>query len=178
MNKTIVTFGTIAGIIVTVMMVFSSYQLYHNKEEFEPNAVVGYLSMLVAFSFIFVGIRNYRNKHSGGVITFGKAFKIGFLIALIASVFYVGIWLIEYYYFIPDFMDRYVDFVLVQAKAEGLNAAQIQAKAQEMEMYKEWYRSPILVVLLTFSEILPLGIVVALISALILKRKPLADYSA
>jgi len=171
MKKTILTFGTIAGIIVTAMMVFSSYQLYHNQEEFEPNAVVGYLSMLVAFSFVFVGIRNYRNKHNGGVITFGKAFKIGFLIALIASFFYVGVWLVEYYYFIPDFMDKYVDFVVNQAKAEGLTAAQIQAKTQEMEMYKEWYRSPVLVVLLTFSEILPLGIVVALISALILKRK-------
>ena len=171
MKKTILTFGTIAGIIVTAMMVFSSYQLYHNQDEFQPNAVVGYLSMLVAFSFIFIGIRNYRNNHSGGVISFGKAFKIGFFIALVATIFYVGVWLIEYYYFIPDFMDKYADFALQQAKDEGLTVVQIQAKAQEMEMYKQWYQSPILVILLTFSEILPLGIIVSLISAFILKKK-------
>lgn len=174
MKKTVLKFGLIAGCIVTAMMVFSTYQLYGNEEKFEPSAVFGYLSMLVAFSFIFVGIRNYRNQHNGGVITFGKAFKIGFLIALIASVFYVVVWLVEYYFFIPDFMDRYADFVLNQAKSEGLSAAQLQVKVEEMEMYKDWYKNPIFLILLTFAEILPLGTVIALISSLILMRKTAA----
>ncbi len=177
MKKTVLTFGFIAGLIVTAMMVFSSYQCYNNSEQFEPSMVVGYLSMLVAFSFVFVGIRNYREKFNGGTITFGKAFTIGLLIALVASTMYVVVWLIEYYYFIPDFMDKYMDFVVRQGKEEGLTAAQLQVKMDEMEMYKEWYKSPILVILLTFSEILPLGIVIALISALILKRKSVTSSS-
>lgn len=177
MKKTVLTFGFIAGLIVTAMMVFSSYQCYNNSEQFEPSMVVGYLSMLVAFSFVFVGIRNYREKYNGGTITFGKAFTIGLLIALVASTMYVVVWLIEYYYFIPDFMDKYMDFVVRQGKEEGLTAAQLQVKMDEMEMYKEWYKSPILVILLTFSEILPLGIVIALISALILKRKSVTSSS-
>jgi len=172
MKKTILIFGSIAGTIVTAMMVFSTYQCYNNQENFEPSMVLGYLGMLLAFSFVFIGIRSYRNNHNAGVITFGKAFKIGFLIALVASIFYVGVWLIEYYYFIPDFMDKYTDFVIHQAKEEGMTAAQIQAKVQEMETYKEWYKNPLMVILLTFSEILPLGIIVSIISALILKKKP------
>ncbi|WP_026705911.1 DUF4199 domain-containing protein [Flavobacterium soli] len=177
MKKTILTFGFIAGLIVTAMMVFSTYQCYNNSEQFEPSMVIGYLGMLVAFSFVFIGIRNYREKYNNGTITFKKAFTIGLLIALIASTMYVVVWLIEYYYFIPDFMDKYMDFVIRQGKEEGLTAAQLQVKMDEMEMYKEWYKSPILVILLTFSEILPLGIVIALISALILKRKNRASSS-
>lgn len=170
MRKTILTFGLIAGIIVTSMMVFSTYQLFTIKEKFEPNAIIGYSGMLVAFSFVFLGIRHYREKHNGGIITFEKAFTIGLLIAFIASLFYVVGWLVEYYYFFPDFMDRYIDFVLIQAKSEGQTVEEIQAKLKEMEMYKEWYKNPVLLILLTIAEILPLGIIVGLISALILKR--------
>ncbi|MDR6967813.1 hypothetical protein J2X31_001825 [Flavobacterium arsenatis] len=172
MKKTILIFGSIAGIIVTTMMVFATYQCYNNQENFEPSMVLGYLGMLLAFSFVFVGIRNFRNNYNGGVITFGKAFKVGFLIALVASIFYVGVWLIEYYYFIPDFMDKYIDFVINQSKAEGLTDAEMQVKIQDMETYREWYKNPLMVILLTFSEILPLGIIVSLISALILKKNP------
>src|ERR1017187_9822075 len=69
--------------------------------------LIGYASMLVALSLVFVGIRNYRDKYNNGVISFGKAFKIGIMIVLIASTIYVVAWLIDYFFFIPDFMEKY-----------------------------------------------------------------------
>ncbi|MBX9692003.1 MAG: DUF4199 domain-containing protein [Cyanobacteria bacterium] len=151
-------------------MVIATVMCYNNPD-FKSSEITGFTGMLLAFSFIFLGIRNFREKRSNGIITFGKALRIGLLIALIASTCYVVAWLIEYYFFLPDFMEKYSAFQLKEAKTSGLNAAAIQEKAQEMAKYKAWYKNPLLIILLTFMEILPFGVVVALISALILKKK-------
>ncbi len=133
----------------------------------------GYAAMVVAFSFVFVGIKNYRDKYCNGVITFGKAFKTGFYITLIASTMYVITWLIVYYLFIPDFMEKYSEHIINAAKAAGETASEIDAKIAEMKPYQEMYKNPLFVVLLTYMEILPVGLLITAISALILKKKPM-----
>src|SRR5882757_4740329 len=101
MKKNIIIYGLIAGIVVSVLMLFS----VSNINDFNIGLFVGYTSMLIAFSFVFVGIKNYRDKYNAGVISFGKAFKIGIMIVLIASTIYVVAWLIDYFFFIPDFLE-------------------------------------------------------------------------
>lgn len=170
MKKNIVVCGLIGGLILATVMVVST-SLCYAKNDFEGNMVLGYASMILAFSLIFVGVKNYRDKFSDGVISFGKAFKIGFFISLIASTMYVLTWLVDYYFFIPDFMDKYTAHILQQARAEGLDAAAMQAKAAEMDSYKAMYKNPLVVVLFTYLEVLPIGLIVSLICALILKKK-------
>ena len=153
------------------MMIYSTVQCYRNAD-YEGSMVLGYAAMLVAFSFVFVGIKNFRDKYNHGVISFGKAFKIGLYISLIASSMYVVVWLIDYYLFIPDFMDKYGAHVLKEAKNAGASAAEIEEKITEMAEFKELYKNPIFVVLITYSEVLPIGLIISLISALILKKKP------
>ncbi|SEK80082.1 DUF4199 domain-containing protein [Parapedobacter koreensis] len=170
MKRTAIVFGLISGVIITAMMVYGVYLCYH-KEDFKGNTTMGYTAMVVAFSFIFVGIRNYRNKYLGGFISFGKAFKTGLFIALVASTIYVLVWLVYYYGFIPDFMDKYAGYVLRTAEAEGATPAELAAKTEEMATFKELYKSPVMVVLITYAEVLPLGLIIALFSALVLKRK-------
>lgn len=170
MKNIIIRNGVIAGFVVTIMMIVSTALMY-NDEQFEPSMAVGYIGMFIAFSFVFVGIKSYRDKYNHGSITFGQAFKIGLLITLIASTFYVVTWLVEYYVFIPDFMDRYSDFVSRQIERENLPLNEVQEKMAFLEKQKEWYKNPLFVILLTYSEILPIGIIVSVISALILKRK-------
>jgi len=174
MKKTIFTYGLIAGVIVATIMVIS-IQMCYNNPNFEPSMLVGYASMIVAFSMIFIGIKNYRDKFLGGSITFGKAFKMGLWIAFIASTMYVVTWLIYYYFFIPDFMEKYSQMVLNNLNKDGATAAEIAKKTEEMEMYGEMYKNPLFVILLTYSEVFPIGLVISLITALILKRKPHAD---
>jgi hypothetical protein len=106
MKKYVLKYGAISAAIVTLWMLCSIAYCY-TIGTFEGNMWLGYASMLLAFSFIFVAIKTYRDKHNGGAITFGQAFKIGLFISLIVSTVYVIAWLIDYYFFIPDFMDRY-----------------------------------------------------------------------
>lgn len=170
MKKTVLIFGLIAGLIVTGMMFYSTYKMKVTGD-MKDSMVMGYATMIIAFSFIFVGIRNYRNKYCGGYISFGKAFKVGALITLIAGTMYVGVWLIEYYFFFPDFIDVYSQCVIKNAQAEGATAAVINDKQNELATMKEWYGNPLFVILLTYLEIIPVGLIIALISALILKKK-------
>ena len=170
MKKTVLTFGLIAGLIVTAMMVYSTYRISVTKD-MNDSMVMGYATMIVAFSFIFVGIRNYRNKYLGGYISFGKAFKIGALITLVAGTLYVGVWLIEYYFFFPNFMELYSECVIKNAQSEGATAAVLNEKKLELATMTEWYKNPLFVILMTYLEIVPVGLIIALISALILKKK-------
>lgn len=169
MKKIILVCGLIAGFIITAMMVTTTAVCYHT-ESFESNMVLGYASMILAFSLIFVGVKNFRDNYNGGIISFGKAFKIGLYITLIASTMYVVVWLIDYYVFIPDFMDRYTTHVLKEARINGATSTELAKQADEMKSYKEMYKSPFMVILLTYSEVIPVGFVVSLLCALFLKR--------
>src|SRR5690606_2909125 len=115
-------------------------------------------------SLIFIGIRNYRNNHSGGVVSFKKAFKVGVMITLVAATLYVVVSLIYMYQFAPDYMDRYADYVLRHS-----SPMELEAKTESMESLKAMYKNPLFAILFTYMELLPLGLIVALISALILK---------
>ncbi|MCF2444083.1 DUF4199 domain-containing protein [Dyadobacter sp. CY345] len=170
MKRNIIVCGLISGAILTAMMVTSTAYCYKN-ENFEGNMVVGYAVMILAFSLIFVGVKNYRDKYNNGIVSFGEAFKIGAYITLIGSTMYVVVWLFEYYLFIPDFMEVYSAHVINQAKASGETTAEISSKTEEMATYKEMYKNPLFVVLLTYAEVLPIGLIVSAISALILKKR-------
>lgn len=165
MRKIVLIFGLIIGTILCVNMVVMVNMMYANTN-FKGNDIVGYAAMVILFSLIFFGVRNYRNKQLNGVIPFGKAFKTGALIALVASTMYVIIWLFYYYLFVPDFIDVYTSYVL-----NNCTAADLPAKTAEMANFKEMYKNPLFVILITYSEVLPIGLVVALVSALILKKR-------
>lgn len=138
---------------------------------FENGMIYGYASMLLAFSLIFVGIKNYRDKYNNGYVSFGKAFRIGLYISLIASTIYVGTWLINYFYFMPDFMDKYAAHVIERMKTSGATDAAIAEKTKEMADFKVLYQNPFINAAVTYMEILPIGLLISLIAAAILKRK-------
>ena len=165
MKKIVLVFGITIGLVFCANIGFMVYWMYHNPD-LKGSDIVGYAVMVVVFSLIYIGVRNYRNKQLDGFISFGRAFKTGALIALLGSAIYVAAWLFSYYLFVPDFMDVYSDYVLKNCTPEDL-----PAKTKEMADFKELYKNPLFVILITFSEVLPIGLVVALVSALILKRK-------
>jgi len=169
MKQTVLFYGLIAGLIVAAMLIITTTMCYHD-ENFQSSMTLGFGTMFIAFGTIFIAVKKVRDKYNGGVITFGKAFLTGLYVALIASTIYVAVWLVDYYVFIPDFMDKYTAHVLKEVKADGGTAQEMQAKIDEMKSYKELYKNPLYVVLLTYMEILPLGIVVSLLSAFIFKR--------
>ena len=165
MKKNVIVFGLIIGVILCINMIYM-VNLFYTNPDFKSNDYIGYAAMVVVFSLIFFGVRHYRNKKNDGYITFGKAFKIGALITLVASTMYVVVWLFYYYLFVPDFLDQYMSYVLKKTPAED-----IAAKTSEMENFKEMYENPFFVILLTYAEVVPVGLLVSLVSAFILKKK-------
>ena len=95
---------------------------------FEKGEVIGYTTMVVAFLLIFFGIRSYRDNVAGGSVGFGRAFAVGALIALVASVFYVATWQVVYYKLVPDFGEKYQAHLIEEARAEGESQAAIDEK--------------------------------------------------
>jgi Protein of unknown function (DUF4199) len=173
MKKNILIYGLTSGIVVSTLMLLSISYLGHGEGgvDYNTSLLIGYASMLIAFSLVFVGIRNYRDKYNGGVISFGKAFKTGILIVLIASTLYVIAWLIAYFFFMPNFFDEYTVQMLNELKASGAAQAEIDKRTTEMVNFSNMYKNPFFNAMMTYVEILPVGLVVTLISALLLKRK-------
>ena len=173
MKKNVLIYGLISGTIVSIIMLITVNYYSHceGNVDYSTSMLIGYASMLLAFSLVFVGTRNYRDKYNNGIISFGKAFKIGSLIVLIASTMYVVAWLIDYYFFIPDFLEKYSANMLAELKSSGASQAEIDAQIKEMAWFSELYKNPFFNALMTYLEILPVGLVVTLISSLILKRK-------
>ena len=173
MKKNILIYGLISGVIVSAIMLFSMNYYSHCEGDVDWNTsmLIGYASMLIAFSMVFVGIRNYRDKFNNGTISFGKAFKIGIMIVLIASTLYVISWLICYFFFIPDFLDKYGAREIETMKMNGATLTEIENKTKEMAEFARMYNNPLFNAMMTYAEILPVGLIVTLISSFILKRK-------
>ena len=173
LKKNITIYGLIAGIVVSALMLTSVNYLSHceGNVDYNTSMLIGYASMILALSLVYVGIRNYRDKYNNGVISFGKAFKTGILIVLIASTVYVIAWLIDYYFFIPDFAEKYSAHMLSELKESGASQLEIDKKTKEMENFIIMFKNPFFNAMMTYVEILPVGLVVTLISSLLLKRK-------
>lgn len=173
MRKNIIIYGLIAGIVVSVLMLSTVNYLSHceGNVDYNTSMLIGYASMLLAFSLVYVGIRNYRNNYNGGLISFGKAFKIGIIMVLIASTIYVAAWLIYYYCFDPHFMENYAAQDLAELKASGANQSEIDKETKKMADMVTMLKNPFFNAMMAYVEILPVGLIVTLISSLILKRK-------
>jgi hypothetical protein len=170
MKKTVLTFGLISGVISSLMMVATVPFLH--KIGFTQGLVIGYTAIVLSFLLVFFGIRSYRDNVGNGQITFLKAFAVGISITLISCVCYVVTWEVVYYNFLPDFWDKYGAHLVEKLRAAGASPAAIEAKLQEVAKYKELYKNPLLNAVLTFIEPFPIGLVITLISALVLRRKP------
>ncbi len=169
MKKTVLTFGLISGFIMIAMMTISL--LLSDRIGFGHNLVLGYTILVLGSLLIFFGIRSYRENIGGGQISFGRAFAVGILITVVASVCYVVCWEIIYFNFMPDFADKYAAYIVEQARAGGATQQVIDAKLAEMKGLKALLDNPLYNGLMTFAEPFPIGLLVTLISAAVLRTR-------
>jgi len=169
MRKIVLTFGLIAGAILSVMMLITIP--FHDQIGFDKGLIIGYTTMVLAFLMVFFGVRSYRDNVAGGSVTFGRAFGVGLLITIVASVCYVATWQFIYYRLVPDFGDKYAAHAVEEAKKSGATDAQIAAKTREMAELNQKLKKPLVNIALTFLEPLPVGILFTLITAVALSRK-------
>lgn len=158
------------GLSATVLAAFIAVLgLYHDSSGWVASLAFGYSIMLVAMSFIFVGVKRFRDVERGGVIGFWRAFGLGLLIALIAGTAYALIW--EVYLALTGnvFMDKFIAKQLAEYRATGMSAAKLAAKAAEFDDMRAMYANPLIRIPMTFSEAAPVGLLVALVSAALLR---------
>ena len=169
MKRTVFTFGLIAGAIMAAMMLIT--MVFMKEIGFDKGEIIGYTTMVLAFLMTFFGIKSYRDNVAGGAISFGRALTLGLMITGVATLCYVATWEVIYYRFAPDFGDRYAAYSVEKAKQSGATQAQVDAKMKQMADFKEMYKNPFVNAALTFLEPLPVGLLVAVISAALLRRK-------
>src|SRR4029077_7752704 len=170
MQKTILTFGLISGALSSPMMVATVP--FMDKIGFDKGEYLGYTAIVLSFLLVFFGIRSYRDNVGNGQITFTKAFAVGISITLISCIFYVVTWEVLYFNFLHDFMDKYGAYMIEKLKAWGASPAAVQTQLQQLKKDKELYENPLFNAAITFIEPFPIGLVITLISAAVLRRKP------
>ncbi len=169
MRKIVLTFGLIAGAILSVMMVIT--MPFHDQIGFDKGMIIGYTTMVLAFLMIFFGVRSYRDTVAGGRVTFGKAFQIGILITLVATVCYVATWQVVYRKLVPDYDEKYTAYALEKARQEGASPEELAEQERELTEFWEQYQNPLVNIAFTSLEPLPVGLVFTLVTAGVLSRK-------
>ena len=169
MRKIVLTFGLIAGAVLSVMMLLTLP--FHDQIGFDKSLVIGYTTMVMAFLMVYFGVRSYRDNVAGGSVGFGRAFIVGLAITLVASACYVATWQVLYYRFMPDYLDKYAAYAIEKAKKSGATQAEIDATAKEMADFGVMYKNPLVNAAFTLLEPLPVGLLFTLVSAGILSRK-------
>jgi hypothetical protein len=169
MKKTVLIFGLISGAVAASLMFLT--MPFADRIGFDRGLIVGYTTIILSFLLVFFGIRSYRENIGGGAISFSRAFAVGILITLISCVCYVLAWEILYYKFMPDFAAKFTAHAIDRLKASGASAQAIQAKMEEMKNLKRILDNPLLNAAATFIEPFPVGLIITLISALILRKR-------
>jgi hypothetical protein len=172
-RKVTLTFGLIAGAIVSVFLGIG-IALWEKSGIVVENALVGYATMVIALSMVFFGIKSYRDNYQGGKIRFWKGFQVGLLITLIASLMYAITW--ETYNQVSPsssaaFIDYYARCQIDKLKEKGVSAAEIDQEVKKMDNFKRMYGNPAIRFGMTLMEILPVGIIITLICAAVLRKK-------
>ncbi len=168
MSRIIVFFGIAAGLIVAVPMCL----LVANAEpgSAATSHFTGYLIMLLALSLVFLGVKRLRDRELGGVIRFVPALLAGLGISAVASVIYVIGWEITLAITDFAFIDSYSNSAVEAARAKGASAAEVEALIVKMAEFREQYANPFFRMPVTFIEIFPVGCLVSLISAALLRN--------
>src|SRR5215469_2118591 len=168
MKNLILRYGRIAGLVVGVPLSLMTI-LYKGHTDSIWGMVVGYLTMLIALSAVFVAIKRYRDTDLGGVITFWPAFGLG--ISVVAGIFYVAAWEAACAIAHLDFGTAYANAIIAEAKAKGVTGAALDQVIAQMNQFKANYANPLYRWPMTFIEIFPVGVLVSIISAALLQNR-------
>lgn len=171
MMDRIFLFGTMSGLIVIGAMIGVFVATSGQPEMGQHSEFLGYSIMLVALSMIFFGVKSYRDRELGGVIRFLPAFMMGIGISVVAGIIYVLVWEVYMAFTNYTFMDAFVSSYIAKQKAAGVTGADLAKVVAEMEAMKVQYANPLFRLPMTFMEIFPVGFLISLLSAAVL-RKP------
>ena len=168
MKKIIIRYGAISALLISGLMAIST--ALSSQIGFDNSEIVGYASLVISFLVIFFAVRAYYKNNPEVKVAFLKSLSIGLLITLISSVAYVIVWLILYYTVFPDFWDKYGAHLVEKLHKSGVAQSEIDKQVNTLKSYRELYKNPLYNAAFTFMEPLPVGILISLISAAVIRR--------
>ena len=171
MLRIILIYGLIGAVIVGGPLLWGMLTFDVNSGEMPENgALIGYATILVALTGVFLGVKHYRDKEKGGVIKFMPALGVGLGISAVASLGWVIAWEISLAVTKFDFVTAYYGALIEQAQADGATAEKIAQMRTEQEGFASMYSNPVIRMGITFVEMFPIGVVISLISAALLRN--------
>ena len=168
MKKTVLRFGLYGAVTICILFLLTWFLL--KDSNFEFSEALGYLSMVVALSFVYFGIKNFRDQENEGTISFTKGLIIGIFISLITAIAFGIIDVIYITYINPDFTETYYNEA-VEEMRQQLSAAEFEVKLKELEQQKALFSNSLFAFALMSGTVLVIGFIISLISALLLQRK-------
>ncbi len=168
MLRIILTHGIVGA---NILLIAIAIAYFAGKDSIFGGLAFGYLTMLLALTTVFIGVKSYRDRELGGVIKFGRAFWVGLSIASIAAVAYLIGWELFHLATNYTFGQEYADSLVAAKIADGLEGPALEDYRAETQKFAEMYLNPFFRLPITLLEIAPIGLLVTLISGAIL-RKP------
>ncbi|SEP93838.1 Protein of unknown function [Hyunsoonleella jejuensis] len=152
MKQTILKYGGYGAIVG--FLIFVIHLALGKDLDFGTLEILGYVSIFVSLSFIYFGIRYYRDKINNGKISLGNALLIGVLISVLVGI---GIGIADYIYtqyINPNFFKDYTQMLIEEGRGDEV----IEMTSTTGALF--------MLVLVTI-----IGFIISLISGLILQRK-------
>jgi hypothetical protein len=168
MFRNILTYGVVAGLLVGVPL--SAIVINSHGHSQNYGMAIGYLIMLIGLSAVFVGVKRYRDHDLGGVIGFWQALGMGLAISVVAGIIYVIAWESACAIAHLDFASAYAKIMIDQERAKGVSGAALAKFIAEMDAFKSSYANPLYRWPMTFIEIFPVGVLVSLATAGLLRN--------
>jgi hypothetical protein len=168
MLRVVIGYGLIAGLLVSVnfFWVLTSDPASHTGSGY----VYGYATMIIALTAVFLGIKHYRDKALGGVIRFGQAVLVGLGISAVASLIYVVGCELCLALSGMDFGSVYGQAMVDAARQKGASGAELEKVVADAQAFAKSYANPLYRMPMTFIEIFPVGLLITLISAAVLRN--------
>ena len=176
MKKIILTYGLIAGVLSMIFTFLIATLCDRDMIDFSKAELVGYASMVIALSMIFFGIKSYRDNYGSGTITFWKGVQIGILITAIGSVMYIAgaeLYTVINPGFAPRVTEKYKEYEARKWAQKGASQAEIDAAVQQMTEMVKMMENPLVRFGIYLIEIFPVGVIITLLSAALLRKREL-----
>jgi len=171
MLRIILIYGIIGGVIVGAPMLWGMLTFDVSAGEMPENgAIIGYTTMLLALTGVFLGVKHYRDRELGGVVKFWPALGVGLGIGAVASLGWVIAWEISLMATKFDFASMYGQMMLEQAQKDGANAEKLAQVAKDNQAFAVMYANPVARMGITFLEMFPIAVVISLVSAALLRN--------
>lgn len=169
MKNTVLKYGIYSFILASILFSLALYFGY--ALEFKTHGIIGYLTMILSLSFVYFGVKHYKNHDLEGDIDFKNAFVVGFGIVSFAAIAFGLIDAIYIATINPDFSESYVAYEFGLLETQNLSEAIKDIDKASILKRSEVFQNSTLVFFVTLMMVLVIGTIVSLLSALLLYKK-------